>query len=58
MISRESKTTPRSYFLTKLSDKSEVQVTDFQHPQPDLLGISKELVQYKRDDGVELTANL
>ena len=41
MISRESKTTPRSYFLTKLSDKSEVQVTDFQHPQPDLLGISK-----------------
>eukprot|EP00579_Thalassiosira_antarctica_P008587 CAMPEP_0201882314 /NCGR_PEP_ID=MMETSP0902-20130614/13600_1 /ASSEMBLY_ACC=CAM_ASM_000551 /TAXON_ID=420261 /ORGANISM="Thalassiosira antarctica, Strain CCMP982" /LENGTH=818 /DNA_ID=CAMNT_0048410771 /DNA_START=53 /DNA_END=2509 /DNA_ORIENTATION=+ len=58
MISRESKTTPRNYFLTKLSDKSEVQVTDFQHPQPDLLGITKELVQYKRDDGVELTANL
>lgn len=58
MISREGKTTPRNYFLTKLSDKSEVQVTDFQHPQPDLLGITKELVQYKRDDGVELTANL
>lgn len=60
MISREGKTTPRNYFLTKLSDesKSEVQVTEFQHPQPDLLGITKELVQYKRDDGVELTANL
>ncbi|KAL7531427.1 hypothetical protein ACHAXR_004031, partial [Thalassiosira sp. AJA248-18] len=58
MIGRESKTTPRNYFLTKLSDQSEVQVTKFQHPQPDLLGISKELVQYKRDDGVELTANL
>jgi len=60
MISRESKTTPRNYFLSKLSgeDKSEVQVTEFEHPQPDLLGITKELVQYKRDDGVELTANL
>lgn len=57
---RESKTTPRNYFLTKLSDetKSEVQITDFEHPQPDLLGITKELVKYKRDDGVELTANL
>lgn len=56
---RESKTTPRNYFLTKLSDiTSEVQVIDFPHPQPDLLGITKELVQYKRDDGVELTANL
>lgn len=60
MISRESKTTPRNYFLTKLSGegKSEVKVTEFEHPQPDLLGITKELVQYKRDDGVELTANL
>ena len=37
MISRESKTTPRNYYLTKLSDesKSEVQVTDREHPQPD-----------------------
>lgn len=60
MISRESKTTPRNYFLTKLTDgtQTEVQVTDFEHPQPDLLGITKELVQYQRDDGVELTANL
>eukprot|EP00581_Thalassiosira_minuscula_P013578 CAMPEP_0183722938 /NCGR_PEP_ID=MMETSP0737-20130205/14731_1 /TAXON_ID=385413 /ORGANISM="Thalassiosira miniscula, Strain CCMP1093" /LENGTH=821 /DNA_ID=CAMNT_0025953185 /DNA_START=96 /DNA_END=2561 /DNA_ORIENTATION=- len=58
MISREGKETPRNYFLTKLSDKSEVQVSDFQHPQPDLLGITKEMVQYKRGDGVDLTANL
>lgn len=60
MLSRESKTEPRNYYLAKLSDgsNSEVQVTHFEHPQPDLLGITKELVQYKRDDGVELTANL
>jgi dipeptidyl aminopeptidase/acylaminoacyl peptidase len=35
-----------------------LQITDFKHPQPDLIGITKELVQYKRGDGVELTANL
>ena len=59
MISRESKTTPRNYFLSKLSEEGkEVQVTDFEHPQPDLLGITKELVQYQRDDGVELTGKI
>jgi dipeptidyl aminopeptidase/acylaminoacyl peptidase len=62
MISRESKTTPRNYFLSKLTDgegdEAEIQVTQFEHPQPDLLGVTKELVHYKRNDGVELTANL
>lgn len=59
---RESKTTPQNYFLLKLSDlgnnDTELQITDFKHPQPDLIGITKELVQYKRGDGVILTANL
>eukprot|EP00980_Cylindrotheca_fusiformis_P031743 scaffold26892_cov132-Cylindrotheca_fusiformis.AAC.3 len=58
MISRESKTTPRNYYLTKLSSEEEIQLTQFAHPQPDLLGVSKELVHYKRKDGVDLTANL
>ena len=62
MISRESKVTPRNYYLSKLnpgeSGDEEIQVTQFEHPQPDLLGVTKELVQYKRNDGVDLTANL
>ncbi|KAL3938686.1 MAG: hypothetical protein SGBAC_006459 [Bacillariaceae sp.] len=66
MISRESKTTPRNYYLTKLSSSKdaqvestkEIQITAFDHPQPDLLGVTKELVHYKRNDGVNLTANL
>ena len=55
MISREGKTTPRNYHLAKLSAGSgdEVQITSFDHPQPDLLGVTKELVKYKRDDGVD-----
>lgn len=59
LISRESKTTPRNYYLTKLSNLHyENQVTSFQHPQPDLLGVTKELVQYKREDGVDLTCKM
>ena len=61
MISRESKTMPRNYYLVSTkesSSSSEIQVTNFDHPQPDLLGVTKELVHYKRKDGVDLTANL
>ena len=59
LISRESKTTPTNYYLTSLSNLSkETTITTFPHPQPDLMGVEKELVQYKRKDGVDLTANL
>ena len=60
LISRESKTSPTNYYLASLSNPSsgETTITTFPHPQPDLIGVEKELVQYTRDDGVELTANL
>ena len=60
LISRESKTTPTNYYLTSLSNQSlgRTTITTFPHPQPDLIGVEKELVQYKRKDGVDLTANL
>jgi len=60
LISRESKTTPTNYYLTSLttSNNTQTTITTFPHPQPDLIGVDKELVQYKRKDGVELTANL
>jgi hypothetical protein len=60
LISRESKTSPTNYYLTSLSNPSsqEITITEFPHPQPDLIGVEKELVQYKRKDGVDLTANL
>lgn len=58
LISRESKTTPRNYYIASLSGLAETTVTAFPHPQPDLMGVKKELVEYKRKDGVALTANL
>jgi dipeptidyl aminopeptidase/acylaminoacyl peptidase len=46
--------------MTSLSNPAskEITITTFPHPQPDLIGVQKELVQYKRKDGIELTANL
>ena len=35
-----------------------VQVTDFPHPYPTLRGLNKQILRYKRDDGVMRTANL
>ena len=60
LISRESKTTPTNYYMTSLSNPSsnETVITTFPHPQPDLMGVQKELVEYKRKDGVELSSNL
>ncbi|MEM8678515.1 MAG: prolyl oligopeptidase family serine peptidase, partial [Planctomycetota bacterium] len=34
------------------------QLTHFEHPTPQLKGLTKELIRYERDDGVDLTATL
>ena len=58
----ESPTAPPNYFLrsaaagTGPSDKREL--TKFPDPQPQLHGITKQLVTYKRDDGVQLSFTL
>ena len=40
----------------KVSDR--VAVTNFPHPAPELKGLKKELVKYKRADGVDLSATM
>jgi dipeptidyl aminopeptidase/acylaminoacyl peptidase len=55
---RESVDQPPNYFLRDLEAGSERQLTSFEHPTPQLRGISKELIRYQREDGVELTATL
>jgi dipeptidyl aminopeptidase/acylaminoacyl peptidase len=57
---RESQSQPPNLFA-KLLDPGcadEVQLTNFEHPQPALCGVSKKLVKYKRKDGLELNATL
>lgn len=55
---RQSKAVPPNYFLRDLNDGSEVALTDFKDPTPQIRGIKKQLVTYERADGVPLSATL
>jgi dipeptidyl aminopeptidase/acylaminoacyl peptidase len=55
---RESQTDPPNYFLRGLNSDELIQKTEFPNPNPQLNGISKEMIQYTRSDGVQLTGTL
>lgn len=55
---RESEKEPPNYFIRDLKKGTAEAITNFSHPQPDLLTVNKEVVKYKRADGVNLTAVL
>jgi len=55
---RESEKEPPNYFIRDLKKGTLKAITTFPHPQPDLLEINKEVIKYKRADGVDLTAVL
>ncbi|MDW8464984.1 MAG: prolyl oligopeptidase family serine peptidase [Chloroherpetonaceae bacterium] len=58
VTSRESQTDPPNYFVRNLSDNTLTALTNFPHPAPALAKVQKELIKYKREDGVELSATL
>ena len=55
---RESKDEIPNYYLRSLIDGSVSAVTDFKHPYPQMMGIYKEMLTYKRADGIDLSATL
>eukprot|EP00388_Colpodella_angusta_P003915 GDKJ01013427.1.p1 GENE.GDKJ01013427.1~~GDKJ01013427.1.p1 ORF type:complete len:784 (-),score=77.17 GDKJ01013427.1:1600-3951(-) len=55
---RESKQDNPNYFIRDLKQQNSTQITFFPHPYPALKGVEKQVLKYKRHDGVELTANL
>ncbi len=56
---RESPTETPNYFVRQLTRKTApVALTNFTNPYPQLTGISKEKISYKRADGIDLTATL
>ncbi len=55
---RESNDEQPNYYLWDLKKNSVKQITHFPHPYPQLKNIKKELIRYKRKDGVDLTATL
>ncbi|MEO1431852.1 MAG: prolyl oligopeptidase family serine peptidase [Cyanobacteria bacterium J06633_8] len=55
---RQSKTEPANLIRFSRNGNDEKILTDYQDPAPELAGIHKELVQYQRADGVQLSAKL
>ena len=58
---REAIEEPPNYFVRDVDAAGEAalrRLTAFPHPTPQLLGVGKELIRYRRDDGVELTGTL
>ncbi len=55
---RESENEPPNYYLRNLKKGTMEAITDFPHPQPAMMEVNKEIIKYKRADGVDLTAVL
>jgi dipeptidyl aminopeptidase/acylaminoacyl peptidase len=58
MTLRESTTEQPNFFVRDLSKDTLTRFTDFPHPSPAFVGVSKEKLKYKRKDGVELSGTL
>ncbi len=58
LTSRESPSEPPNYFLRNLTTKTVEPLTNFPHPSPQFSKAKKELIRYKRADGVDLTGTL
>ncbi|WP_199154296.1 S9 family peptidase [Chromobacterium sp. ASV23] len=59
LLSREQTETPPNLYLKTLGEQDGLrQLTFFQHPTPQLKGVQKQQLRYKRADGVDLTATL
>ena len=58
LTSRQSVSEVPNYFIRNLKSGKISQITRFDNPYPQLSGVSKELVRYKRNDGVDLTFTL
>ncbi len=58
ITSRESQNETPNYFSRTVGSKSVTPITSFPHPYPQLKDVKKQVLKYKRADGVDLTADL
>lgn len=58
VTSRESNTENPNYFLRSANAKNITQLTTFPHPYPQIKEVKKQVLKFKRADGVDLTADL
>jgi dipeptidyl aminopeptidase/acylaminoacyl peptidase len=54
----ETRTQPPNYFVRTLPAGDRTPLTAFKDPAPQLAGVQKRLIKYKRADGLDLSANL
>lgn len=58
LTNRQSVTEVPNYYIRNLKNRKVTQVTKFENPYPQLQGIQKELVKYKRNDSLDLSFTL
>lgn len=58
VTSRESQSENPNYYTRTVGSKNAAQLTSFPHPYPQIKDVKKQVLKYKRPDGVDLTANL
>lgn len=58
ITNRQSVKEVPNYFIRNLKNGSLAQVTKFENPYPQMAGVTKELVKYKRNDGIDLSFTL
>lgn len=58
VTSRESNQENPNYYLHTLGSTKATAITAFPHPYPQIKDVKKQVLKYKRADGVELTADL
>jgi len=58
ITSYQTQTDPPNYYIYDLNSNKRKALTEFKDPAPQLTGIKKERIKYKRDDGVELSGTL
>jgi dipeptidyl aminopeptidase/acylaminoacyl peptidase len=58
ITSRESQDENANYFVRTTGSKNISQLTSFPHPYPQIKDVKKQVLKYKRADGVDLTADL
>ncbi len=54
----ETKTDPPNYYIYDLETKKRTPLTDFKDPAPQLTNVKKQRINYKREDGVDLSGTL
>ncbi len=58
ITNKQSLTDQPNYVLRNLKDNTSRAITSFPDPQPELRGVTRQKVTYKRKDGVDLAADL